>query len=91
MILVIGYVALIAYAAGLFIYSVTHERRWAAIGILLSISGFQLAILETINPSVAIGISLVGLASVARDLIAVLQPRLAPAMIRPHDRAGERA
>jgi hypothetical protein len=91
MILVIAYVAFVVYAAGLFVYSVTHERRWAAIGILLSVSGFQLAIMETIEPTIAIGITIVGLVSVARDLALALQPRLATALIRTHLRAGERA
>ena len=91
MLLVIAYVAFVAYAAGLFVYSVTHERRWAAIGILLSVSGFQLAIMETIEPSIAIGVTFVGLASIARDLALAIQPRLATVLIRPHHRAGERA
>jgi hypothetical protein len=90
MLLVIGYVAFVAYAAGLFVYSVTHDRRWAAIGILLSVSGFQLAIMETINPSVAIGIAVLGLASVARDLAQALQPRFATVLVRSVDRASER-
>ena len=91
MLLVIAYVAFVMYAAGLFMYSVTHERRWAAIGILLSVSGFQLAIMETIDPTIAIGITIIGVASVARDLASALQPHLATALIRTQHRAGERA
>jgi hypothetical protein len=77
-----GYVLLVAYAAGLFMYSVSHDRPWAAIGILLSVSGFQFAVMETINPTVAIGVAMAGLALVGRDLYAAFQPRLAAVVSR---------
>ena len=87
-----GYVLFVAYAAGLFAYSVTHDRPWAAVGILLSVSGFQLTVLETINPTVAIGIAIVGLLFVGRDLVSALQPRLSGALVSSHrDRRAERA
>lgn len=89
---IIGYVLFVAYAAGLFTYSVTHDRPWAAVGILLSVSGFQLTVLETINSSVAIGGAVVGLLLVGRDLVTALQPKLSGALIASHrDHHAERA
>ncbi|HUG16202.1 MAG TPA: hypothetical protein VMM78_14450 [Thermomicrobiales bacterium] len=73
----IAYVALMAYAAGLFVYAVTHERPSAAIGILLSVSGFQFAVLKTVNPEISIAIALLGLVFVARDVVMSLLPRVA--------------
>jgi len=84
MLLIVAYVVFVVYAAGLFVYSVTHERRWAAIGILLSVSGFQLAIMETIEPTIAIGVTIAGLGSISRDLTTALQPRLATVLARTH-------
>jgi hypothetical protein len=80
------YVAFLAYAAGLFIYSVTHDRPWAAIGILLSVSGFQFAALDTLNASVSIAIALVGLAFVGRDVISSMLPHIVPALTRDRGR-----
>jgi hypothetical protein len=77
-----GYMLFVAYAAGLFMYSVSHDRPWAAIGILLSVSGFQFAAMDTINTTVALGVAAVGLALVGRDLFAALQPRFAAAIVR---------
>lgn len=77
--IVVAYVALMAYAAGLFIYAVTHNRPWAAIGILLSVSGFQFAVQDTINADVSIAIALIGLALVGRDVITSILPQFASA------------
>lgn len=91
MLLVVGYIALVAYAAALFVYSVTHARNWAAIGILLSISGFQLAMMGTVPQEVGMGLAFAGLASIARDVVTVLQPRLAAVVLRGDETASERA
>jgi len=92
MILVIAYVAFIAYAAGIFVYSVAHERRWAAIGILLSVSGFQFTVMHTIAAPFALSTAFVGLGCVARDVSVALQPRLAVALARGrNDAVGEQA
>lgn len=76
------YVALMMYAAGLFVYAVTHDRPWAAIGVLLSAAGFQFAALDTINPDVSIAIALLGLVFVGRDIVATVLPRLSLAVSR---------
>lgn len=73
---VIAYVAFMAYSAGLFVYAVTHNRPWAALGILLSVSGFQFAVLGTIDSAISIAIALVGLVFVARDVVTAMAPRL---------------
>lgn len=78
-----GYILFVAYAAGLFTYSVTHDRPWAAVGILLSVSGFQLTILETVDATLGLGIAILGLALVGRDLVIALQPRLADTFVAP--------
>jgi len=84
--IVIAYVAFMAYAAGLFVYAVTHSRPWAAIGILLSVSGFQFAAFKTIDPGVSIAIALLGLTFVARDLLTAMLPLVAPGLYRQRAR-----
>lgn len=89
MFLIIGYIALVAYAAGLFIWSVAHGREGAAVGILLSISGLQLAVMETVNINIGAAIAVAGLLIVGRDIVLALRRsvRLAPALARS---SGER-
>jgi hypothetical protein len=65
---IIGYIALVAYAAGLFTWSVAHGREGAALGILMSISGLQLAIMETVHPTIGIALASAGLIVVGRDV-----------------------
>lgn len=89
MLLVAGYIALVIYAAALFVYTVTHARNWAAIGILLSISGFQLAMMRTLPQEVGISLALAGLLSIGRDVVAVVQPRLVAIALRGDDAATE--
>ena len=90
---IFGYIALVAYSAGLFTWSVAHGREAAAVGILLSISGLQLAILETINPGLGIGLAVAGLMFVGRDIATNVRHgmRLVPALIRPSGRIDEAA
>jgi hypothetical protein len=88
---IIGYIALVAYAAGLFTWSVAHGREGAAVGILLSISGLQLAIMETVNPGIGIGMAISGLLIVGRDVAVTLRHgiRFAPALVRSAERIDE--
>jgi hypothetical protein len=72
---IIGYIALVAYAAGLFTWSVAHNREWAAVGILLTISGLQLAVLESVSPAVGVGIAVAGLVVIGRDIVATMNGR----------------
>lgn len=90
---IIGYIALVAYAAGLFTWSVAHGRESAAVGILLSISGLQLAIMETVNPGIGIGMAISGLLIVGRDIAISFRPNIpfAPAMVRSGERIDEAA
>jgi hypothetical protein len=76
------YVAFVAYAAGLFIWTVVNNRQWAAVGILLSVSGFQLAALDTLSDTAGIAIALTGLACVGRDIVGVLLPKVEMALVR---------
>jgi hypothetical protein len=84
--IVIAYVAFIAYAAGLFIYSVTHDRPWAALGILLSVSGFQFALMDTVNADLSILVAVIGLLMMGRDVYIALSPRLVPVRVRANSR-----
>ncbi len=94
MFLVIGYIALVAYAAGMFTWSVAHGREGAAVGILLSISGLQLTVMETVNANIGVAITIFGLLVVGRDIVMALRrsQRLAPAFVRSgrdrYDNAG---
>jgi hypothetical protein len=90
---IIGYVALVAYAAGLFTWSVAHGREGVAVGILLSISGLQLAIMETVNPGIGIGMAISGLLIVGRDIAVTFRHgfRFAPALVRSGERIDEAA
>jgi hypothetical protein len=87
---IVGYIALVVYAAGLFTWSVAHGREGAAVGILLSISGLQLAVLETVNINIGAAIAVAGLLIVGRDIVLTLRRniQLAPALSRA---GGERA
>ncbi len=89
----IGYIALVAYAAGLFTWSVAHGREGAAVGILLSISGMQLAIMETVTPGIGIGMTVAGLLIVGRDIAINVRHgvRFEPVLVRSNDRADEAA
>jgi hypothetical protein len=80
--LIVAYVALMVYGAGLFIYAVTHERPWAAIGILLSMTGVQFALLNTLADAVAIGVAVSGVILVGRDVYLALAPRAAMMLVR---------
>ncbi len=80
--MIVVYLLFIAYAAGLFVYAVSHDRPLAALGILLSITGLQFIVLDTLWPAAAIAIAVAGLALVARDLLNVLMPRLALAVVQ---------
>jgi hypothetical protein len=94
MFLIIGYVALIAYAAGLFIWSVAHGREGAAVGILISISGLQLSVMETVNVNLGAAIAVFGLLVVGRDVVLHLRRAVefAPAVVRSGvERADEAA
>lgn len=73
---IVGYIALVAYAAGLFTWSVAHGREGAAVGILLSISGLQLAIMQTILPGLGIAIAVAGVLIVGRDIALALRGSL---------------
>jgi len=88
---IIGYIALVAYAAGLFTWSVAHGREGAAVGILLSISGLQLAIMETVNPGIGIGMAISGLLIVGREVAVTFRHgfRFAPALVRSAERIDE--
>lgn len=91
---VIGYIALVAYAAGMFTWSVMHGREGAAVGILLSISGLQLAVMETVNINIGAVIAVAGLLMVGRDIVLTLRRNfnLAPVLVRAGgDRADEAA
>lgn len=66
---VIGYIALVSYAAGLFTWSVAHGREGAALGILMSISGLQLTIMETVHPTIGVALASAGLVVVGRDVV----------------------
>lgn len=83
MLWIVGYIAFVAYASGLFMYSASHGRHWAAIGILLSVTGFQFVVLETISSGFGITIALIGLGCVGRDLAATVGPRVVTALARP--------
>jgi hypothetical protein len=72
---IIGYIALVAYAAGLFTWSVAHNREPAAVGILLTISGLQLAVLESVSPAVGVGIAIAGLVVIGRDIALTMNGR----------------
>ncbi len=78
---IIGYIALVAYAAGLFTWSVAHGREGAALGILMSISGLQLAVMETVHPTIGISLAAAGLIVVGRDVVIAFRrgTRFAPA------------
>lgn len=89
MFLILGYAALVAYAAGLFIWAVTHGREGAAVGILLSISGLQLAVMETVNVGIGAAIAVAGLLVVARDIAIGLRHNVQLAPVTNH-RAIER-
>lgn len=80
--MIVAYVIFIAYAAGLFVYAVSHDRPLAAMGILLSLTGLQFIVLDTLWPAVAVAIAVSGLALVARDLFNVLMPRLALVVVQ---------
>lgn len=80
--MIVAYVLFIAYAAGLFVYAVFQDRPLAAIGILLSMTGLQFIVLDTIWPPASIAVALTGLGLVARDLANVLMPRLALAVVQ---------
>ena len=89
---IIGYIALIVYSAGLFTWSVAHGREGAAVGILLSVTGLQLAIMETLAPGIGIAIAVAGLVVVGRDVAISLGRvmRFAPALARlRRERADE--
>ena len=75
---------MVVYAAGLFTWSVAHGREGAAVGILLSISGLQLAVLETVNINIGAAIAVAGLLIVGRDIVLTLRRniQLAPALSR---------
>ncbi|MEX1157623.1 MAG: hypothetical protein WEC79_01680 [Thermomicrobiales bacterium] len=90
---ILGYVALVVYAAGLFTWSVAHGRDGAAVGILLSISGLQLAIMETVAPGIAIAIAVAGLLAVGRDVAIAfrLGMPIAPALARLRGESAEEA
>ena len=81
---IIGYIVLVVYAAGLFTWSVAHGREGAAVGILLSVTGLQLAIMETLAPGIGITIAVAGLFVVGRDVAISLGRgvRVAPALAR---------
>lgn len=93
MVWIIGYVVLVAYAAGLFTWAVAHGRDGAAVGILLSISGFQLTVLETVNVSIGAAVTVAGLLIVGRDVVLALRrgAMFAPAFVRSTDRVDEAA
>lgn len=80
---VVACIGFVGYASGPFISSASHGRHWAAIGILLSATGFQLAVLETINAGVGITIAVIGLGCVGRDLAVAVGPRVVTALARP--------
>jgi hypothetical protein len=82
--LVIAYVAFIAYAAVLFVYAVSHERPLAALGILLSVTGFQFALMDTLSANLSIAVAVAGLVMVGRDVYQTLAPRFAFARMRSH-------
>ena len=90
---IVGYIALVAYSAGLFTWSVAHGREGAAVGILLSISGFQLAIMETVNPGIGFGLAVAGLLIVGRDIAINVRGgmRFVPALISSGGRIDEAA
>jgi hypothetical protein len=91
MFLILGYIALVVYAAGLFTWSVMHGREGAAVGILLCISGLQLTVMETINTDIGVGIAVFGLLVVGRDIVLALRrgERLAPAFVRVGSERGK--
>lgn len=91
MVLILGYIALVVYAAGLFTWSVAHGREGAAVGILLCISGLQLTVMETVNANIGIGIAFFGLLVVGRDIVLAFRrgERLAPAFVRADNDRGE--
>ncbi len=91
---IIGYIALIVYAGGLFTWAVARGRDSAAVGILLGISGLQLAVLQTIHPSLGWFVAVSGLLIGARDVFMTFRrnSHLIPAMAHsPIDRADETA
>lgn len=93
MVWIIGYIVLVAYAAGLFIWSVAHGREGAAVGILLSISGLQLTALETVDVNLGAAITAFGLLIVGRDIVLTMRRNLhlAPALARSSSERVEEA
>lgn len=79
---IVGYIALMVYAGSLFTWAVTRGRDGAAVGILLSISGLQLAVMETLNPGFGWILASSGLLVAGRDMLVTFrrQSRLVPAM-----------
>jgi len=91
---IVSYIALAVYAAGLFTWSVTHGREGVAVGILLSISGLQLAVMETVDPNFGIAIAVAGLLVVGRDVVMSFRSgmRFVPVLARTRrERAEETA
>lgn len=88
---ILGYIALVAYAAGLFTWSVAHGREGAALGILMSISGLQLAIMETVHPTIGVSLAVAGLIVVGRDVVVAFRrgARLAPVFAQLRHRGDE--
>jgi len=90
---ILGYIALVAYAAGLFTWSVAHGREGAALGILMSISGLQLAVMETVHPTIGIALTVAGLLVVGRDVLMAFRrgASIAPAFAHLRHRHDEAA
>jgi hypothetical protein len=84
MIWIVAYVAFLAYAAGLLVYCIRHDRPLPAIGILLSVAGFQLALSELILPAIGIAIAVAGLGCVGYDVVTTMRPHPKPAVVRRH-------
>ena len=90
---VFGYIAMLAYAGAAFTYAATRERWFAAIGTLLSVSGLQLGVMQTLDPAVAVALVVLGVGLVSRDVALVVSHRLTvrPAAARVTSRSHFRA
>lgn len=74
----VGYVAVLLYAGAMFTWLAARDRWAAAVGLLLALSGAQLAMLHTLPLLAGAAVALLGAACLAREAAAVVAARATP-------------